>query len=100
MESIAFMTDRASYLLTNPYRALGEVRLGLVQVFIAQEIEGNLFIADGCALVPFQLVFLFPLIPKGSSFRVTRYLPLPLALIGNVDIPAVLTLAIFYAEGL
>ena len=53
-----------------PDRLLAEVGLREFQVFIAQVIEGNLFIADGFALVPVQAVFLFPLIPKGSRFRV------------------------------
>jgi hypothetical protein len=82
-----------------PYRALSEVRYGMFQVFIAQEIEGDLFIADRCALVPLQTVFPFPRISKDRSLGVSRNLPHTPALVVSVGIPAGLALAIYYAKG-
>src|SRR5659263_221542 len=81
-----------------PDRLLAEIGLSEFQIFIAQVIEGNFFVSDGLALVPVQAVFLFPLKPESSRFGVSRHLPLPQALEGDVDIPAVLSLFIFDAK--
>src|SRR4030067_3824146 len=81
-----------------PYRLFTKIGLREFQIFIAQKIEGYLLISDGCALVPLQAIFLFPLIPKSSRLGVFRNLPLTQALECNVDKTAGLALFIFYAE--
>src|SRR4030067_737766 len=82
-----------------PYRPGAEVPFRIFQIFIAQIIEWNFFIADRCALVPFQTVFHFSLITIGGSFRFPCHLAHTPALEGNVDIPAIRALLIFFTGG-